>query len=394
MPTDPAMLEKLGLRDIPRWYREKFGIPSLIPGGHHNSRAHASRNQHWQDSDGHERAGAFKAIQYPTRSGDHTGGPDKSLKQQKSAPNFHPVLQQPTAIAAHGQPRSPYATGMYSKGNASHKQTTRQHISAQQNVPPSKKIDLLSFDPLPDYPGFDSMGGNLSESPYSMTAAEDADRAQREDLVRSLQSLVPAPASAPGNAELLPSPMDTTTSQSRNRKQRSRRLYQPRSQIAIPDTDPNAVDMPLGPFKNNTTAATATATANANANNSSSSNNGCHRQSSVATLSSPASAISRNSTQMTSPLAGPVVGHNGDFHDVPSSDDPPTRVETPSMHSQSSSSSASMKKLPSPFPRTPGGHRGRPGAIGSGSSRRGYRKRSADRPSHDDLISLGVGRGK
>ncbi|KAF3388501.1 hypothetical protein F1880_004288 [Penicillium rolfsii] len=30
MPTDIAKLEKLGLRDIPRWYREKFSVPSLL----------------------------------------------------------------------------------------------------------------------------------------------------------------------------------------------------------------------------------------------------------------------------------------------------------------------------------------------------------------------------
>jgi hypothetical protein len=30
MPTDIFMLEKLGLRDIPRWYREKFNVPSLL----------------------------------------------------------------------------------------------------------------------------------------------------------------------------------------------------------------------------------------------------------------------------------------------------------------------------------------------------------------------------
>ncbi|KAJ5569964.1 uncharacterized protein N7459_009394 [Penicillium hispanicum] len=29
MPTDPAMLEKLGLREIPRWYREKYNVPSI-----------------------------------------------------------------------------------------------------------------------------------------------------------------------------------------------------------------------------------------------------------------------------------------------------------------------------------------------------------------------------
>lgn len=30
MPADPAMLEKLGLRDIPRWYREKYDVPSML----------------------------------------------------------------------------------------------------------------------------------------------------------------------------------------------------------------------------------------------------------------------------------------------------------------------------------------------------------------------------
>ena len=34
MPTDPAMLEKLGLRDIPRWYREKYGVPSMLQLGY------------------------------------------------------------------------------------------------------------------------------------------------------------------------------------------------------------------------------------------------------------------------------------------------------------------------------------------------------------------------
>lgn len=30
MPLDPIMLDKLGLRDIPRWYREKYSLPSLL----------------------------------------------------------------------------------------------------------------------------------------------------------------------------------------------------------------------------------------------------------------------------------------------------------------------------------------------------------------------------
>jgi hypothetical protein len=33
MPTEPEALEKLGLRDIPRWYREKFGLASVLQQG-------------------------------------------------------------------------------------------------------------------------------------------------------------------------------------------------------------------------------------------------------------------------------------------------------------------------------------------------------------------------
>ena len=36
MPTDIFMLEKLGLRDIPRWYREKYDVPSLLQAGYGN----------------------------------------------------------------------------------------------------------------------------------------------------------------------------------------------------------------------------------------------------------------------------------------------------------------------------------------------------------------------
>ncbi|KAJ5391382.1 hypothetical protein N7509_006872 [Penicillium cosmopolitanum] len=33
MPTEPEALEKLGLRDIPRWYREKYGLSSVLQQG-------------------------------------------------------------------------------------------------------------------------------------------------------------------------------------------------------------------------------------------------------------------------------------------------------------------------------------------------------------------------
>jgi hypothetical protein len=37
MPSDITLLEKLGLRDIPRWYREKFNVPSLLQANYGNN---------------------------------------------------------------------------------------------------------------------------------------------------------------------------------------------------------------------------------------------------------------------------------------------------------------------------------------------------------------------
>lgn len=366
MPTDPAMLEKLGLRDIPRWYREKYGLPSLLPAGHQSSRAHSAHGQHWKDSDVPSR-GAFKAIQYPSRSGVHepvssasaaARGTDLALKQEPVG-EYPQAEHQPAINTTQAQTRPSYGTANFPKVYPSHKQATKQ-VPSQQNGP-TKKIDLLSFDPLHDYPNLDPIGGESTYSTAPATAAEEADRAHREGLVRSLQSLVPSPVS--GTPDLLPSPLDSTSCQIRNKRQqqpqqpRSRRLYQPRSPAIPEPLDQNAID--VASFKN--------------------------RHSSVATLSSPASIISKSSTQMTSPLAGPVLG-NGDVHS-----DPPTRMATPSIHSQSSSSSGSVKKASSGFPRTLG-NRARPNSIGT--TRKGNRKRSAE-PLHGELINLGAaGRGK
>ncbi|KAJ5679640.1 hypothetical protein N7462_007884 [Penicillium macrosclerotiorum] len=58
MPTDPAMLEKLGLRDIPRWYREKFNVASLLQPTFGTSRTQLQLPPPVEQS-------ALKAIQYP-----------------------------------------------------------------------------------------------------------------------------------------------------------------------------------------------------------------------------------------------------------------------------------------------------------------------------------------
>lgn len=57
MPTDLAMLERLGLRDIPRWYREKFNVHSLL--GQGGARAPNQSNEQQSNA---------KAIEYNPQS--------------------------------------------------------------------------------------------------------------------------------------------------------------------------------------------------------------------------------------------------------------------------------------------------------------------------------------
>ncbi|KAJ5564738.1 hypothetical protein N7513_000980 [Penicillium frequentans] len=39
MPLEPGLIEELGLRDIPRWYREKYNVPSLLHATYHRPQA-------------------------------------------------------------------------------------------------------------------------------------------------------------------------------------------------------------------------------------------------------------------------------------------------------------------------------------------------------------------
>ncbi|KAJ6017550.1 hypothetical protein N7451_000929 [Penicillium sp. IBT 35674x] len=42
MPLEPGLIEELGLRDIPRWYREKYNVPSLLHATYHRPQAQLS----------------------------------------------------------------------------------------------------------------------------------------------------------------------------------------------------------------------------------------------------------------------------------------------------------------------------------------------------------------
>ena len=387
MPTDPAMLDKLGLRDIPRWYREKYGLPSLLPPGHHHPRSHTSHGAHQLK----DRA-ALKAIQYASRSGanDAAGsvsGKPTAATRQKAVVDYPQIDPQAAIVAAQAQHARPsYRPANFPKAHhaSHHKQTIKQAPGQQHHLHhhhdhhvASKKIDLLSLDPLQDYPHLDPRGGNLGESAYSIatptTAAEDAERAQREGLVRSLQSLVPVPVSTAPPSHL-PSPIGPSGDTKPQEPPRSRRLYQPRSPMLIPEPDQSAVD--VGPFPN--------------------------RHGSAATLSSPASIISKSSTQMTSPLAGPALAGGGGAGGGDAHSDPPTRLGSPSIHSPSStSSSGSVKKAAtvSGFPRAfgggsgggNGGSRARPFVGPSGNVNNSDLNRPAE-ALPEELISFGHGK--
>ncbi|KAE8148984.1 hypothetical protein BDV25DRAFT_141249 [Aspergillus avenaceus] len=224
MPNDLSTLEKLGLRDIPRWYREKYGIPSLLPNGHGHPR------QQWKD-DVADR-GAMKSIQYPTRL-DHSGSANSSDVEKSSkqkATLYLSSQQHPGTLS--GPSRNVYATANSPKVATHPKQAPKNQVN-----PISKRIDLLSFDPLREFSSMDQMGGGVS-LPYHGSPEgaplDNADRAQHEEFLRNVQSLMSAPVSA--GTDCMSSPFENASNQARSKKaQKSRRLYQTRAQMAMHD---------------------------------------------------------------------------------------------------------------------------------------------------------------
>lgn len=223
------MLEKLGLRDIPRWYREKYSVPSLMPNGGHRSHANNHHGQHWRDD------ASVKAVQYPSRVGMNGGFyPAESDKAHKQRPsNYHGgiIPDQPRAYTA----MNPL------KGAMAHKNGYK-HIHNQPKAH-GGKVDQLSFDPL-DYSSHGQLPGTMGELTYPTTTAEQAlaleahaqaqagaDRAHREDILRNLdlQSMISA-SIPPNSIERVRTPLDATPCPVRSKRatQQPHRLYQRR----------------------------------------------------------------------------------------------------------------------------------------------------------------------
>ncbi|KAE8363966.1 hypothetical protein BDV27DRAFT_165140 [Aspergillus caelatus] len=310
MPNDLPTLEKLGLRDIPRWYREKYGIPSLLPNGHGHPRSHASHAQHWKD-DAVER-GAMKSIQYPSRleiNGAIESSDIEKASKQKAA---HYLSSQQHATGATGPSRHAYPAASSPKTSTNPKHV-HKHIPGPVNSVP-RRIDLLTFDPLPEYPTLDHMGGGMSDLPYPSptdhAAIENVDRVQHEEFVRNLHSLMPAPIAT--SADYPSTSFEGAPTQPRSKKsQKSRRLYQPLSQMIMHDMSMEKREV-----------------------------DSCGTYHSHATASPGAVSVISKDTPI-SLLASPIPDPS---HVGAASSEPPTRGASPSTHSGASFSSGSSPR--------------------------------------------------
>ncbi|RAL08109.1 uncharacterized protein BO97DRAFT_473250 [Aspergillus homomorphus CBS 101889] len=228
MPHDLAMLEKLGLRDIPRWYRDKYNIPSLLPNGHGHPRAHLSHALPAVDSI------PYRPIQYHQRIGINEvfDAPEAKNEDEQDFAN-HLSSQQASLALPHRLALTAIDTAKAPKAQ----RVDSKHISGSKNGT-SRKLDLLAYDSVPDYqghPGLSAVNGNNSPAfdfPHLQdnSAYENADfdpfKTTSKDSHKAYSNMRPMlmnPCVDPGFPP-----------QGRFKKtQRSRRLFQPRSQASM-----------------------------------------------------------------------------------------------------------------------------------------------------------------
>ncbi|KAL4941218.1 hypothetical protein BDV06DRAFT_223302 [Aspergillus oleicola] len=228
MPMDKEGLEKVGLRDIPKWYRDKEGVSSLLPNGHAHPRPQTANHSNWKND------APLKTIQYPAQlridEASQRSGSDKTVDQRSVA--YHPAQhpQQATGFAGSSQmafnpmfsPMTPYP------------QSQAQNTSPGQLNTGNRKLDLMSFDhPANDY----MSSNNLLFRPSNETNLNAPRKTPHEELVHSLHSLTMSPGLP--SAEYPSSPFDPISGPSRfSNGQRPRRLYEGNQ-----DDIPNAAEL-------------------------------------------------------------------------------------------------------------------------------------------------------
>jgi hypothetical protein len=260
-------------------------------------------------------------------------------KSNKQAPVAHAPAQQQHQQMAMLPGASQIAYRSMSSPTAPVTQTETPKSSPGQLGLGTKKIDILAFD-HPDY----MPGNNLLYRPSNENRIDASQSdVQVEDLVRNLQSLGYTPASA--STDYHASPFDATVGSGRSKKtQRSRRLYQPRSQDPMAQFGPELVSPDsLHAFQSQTVAS-----------------------------SSSASVTSKTaSSQLASPVAD--AGHGT------TTSEPPTRGVSPIYLSPGHS--------PNIF-RGRGKDKANRRALGAIGQKKCYKKKSAE-SSEDDLFFHG-----
>ncbi|KAL2835203.1 hypothetical protein BDW59DRAFT_156023 [Aspergillus cavernicola] len=320
MPQEKSMLEKLGLRDIPRWYREKYNVSSLGPNGHGHLRSHIGNSHAWKDD------GTFKSIQFPPHLGPTGAGEPPELEKHKQKHAAYLPTQQHQQATLF-----PRSSPMTYQSPTAPVPTQTPNTSPSQLDPSNKKIDLLSFE-HPDY--------GLLYRPSNENNFEAPGKAQHKGLIRNLQTLAHTPV--PVNAEYLPGSFDSTVGAGRSKRlQRSRKLYEPRSHHAMPDSGPETFDTDV-----------------------------LHAFQNLAVASSSGASVASKATgsQLASPVADAVHGST--------TSEPPTRGPSPTSLSPGASPS---------ILRGRGKDKNYKRAPGTICQKRTYRKRSTG-SSDDDMF--------
>ena len=168
------MLEKLGLRDIPKWYREKHGVPSI-----HGHRTQMRSGQQ-PKGDGAART-AEKNPQHPARIMIEASGNVQSDLPPRNAQNYVPAQRVAT----------PIQTRAYvPQGHTEQTQGQMQgHMNASYGQASNMQQPLDYLTPLtPPYAGTKN-AGNLDQA-YYPSPEGDRDADQQEQIVSSSMSFL------------------------------------------------------------------------------------------------------------------------------------------------------------------------------------------------------------
>ncbi|PYI12270.1 hypothetical protein BO78DRAFT_434599 [Aspergillus sclerotiicarbonarius CBS 121057] len=325
MPRDQPTLERLGLREIPRWWREKHGM--VLPNGHSHARFHHARAA-LPPAD----SNSFATIQYPSQPEINGVLGAHDIEPESKRTLSSPYAVQQSSLALPGPSRPAYESR---KASDSQKHGAKHGSSL-------KKLDLLSFDPLPDFAEYSSVG-SASRNMCAIAYPETSDFANPDvnhEFLRSVQSLMPPPVAESPDYLMASSPFQSSQSQTRPRKaQRSRRLYQARPDAGLEVSNPDAFG---GVYRGYGTGPSS--------------------------MTSPTSRVAPGS-HLASPVIGSVLGNTSE---------PPTRDPSPSIHSGPVSADSSPGVRPS-F-----------GAIGA---KRVLRQKSIA-SSEDELFSMNTKDGR